>query len=116
MFRVPAPARRRKKVFSEGALLARLKRYEELLKNNGIVVEEAQDLPVNATLAESSTPPLRPDTDAKSSVNAQTTFLQYQADQAGQLLVDRGKSRFIENNLWVSASTEVKSSHRSCLD
>jgi hypothetical protein len=108
VFRVPPTPRRRKKRPPEAALLARLKRYEELLKSNGIDVEGAHSPPASSTVSPlSPTRPSQQSTDHSYDINRHPAFFQYQESQAGQLLVDQGKSRFIENNLWFRASTEV---------
>lgn len=111
VFRVPPPARRRKKQTPEAQLLERLKKYEELLRSNGIVFEHA-----HSTLEPSLTPslsictPTQQIPERRYDINQHPAFFQYQNAQSGQLLVDRGKSRFIENNLWVNASSEVQHS------
>lgn len=43
IYRDPAPPRRRKRRTPEDLLLARLKRYEELLKNAGVKVDRIED-------------------------------------------------------------------------
>lgn len=112
IFRVPPPPRRRRRRSPDAALLTRLKRYEEVLKRNGIDVEDDQSPAVSSTTSALSPSNASQHSNARSTarsydLNKHPAFLQYQDSQAGQLLVDRGKSRFIENTLWVRASSEV---------
>ena len=109
VFRVPPAPRRRRKQPLEAALVARLERYEELLKSNGIDFTGSFSPAVSSTVPSPSPgSPLPPNTEKSYDVNEHPLFVQYQESQPGQLLVDRGKSRFVENNLWFSASTEVR--------
>lgn len=108
IFRVPPPPRRRRRRSPDAALLARLKRYEDLLKHNGIDVEDGHSPAKSSTASVLSPSSASQSSTARSyDLNTHPAFLQYQESQAGQLLVDRGKSRFIENTLWVRASDEV---------
>ncbi|EXJ90761.1 hypothetical protein A1O1_03865 [Capronia coronata CBS 617.96] len=106
VFRVPPAPRRRKRRPPEEILLARLKKCEELLQTMGVDVDS------------SSTPTISPATtnDAQTSASqlgAEPTYSRHglftaPGSNSGQLIVDRGKSRFIENNLWTSVSTEFQ--------
>lgn len=112
VFRVPPPPRRGRRRSPDAALLARLKQYEELLKRNNIDIEDAQSPATSSTTSALSPSSASQQgnfrsTDRSYDLNKHPAFLQYQDSQAGQLLVDRGKSRFIENTLWVRASSEV---------
>ncbi|OAP54767.1 hypothetical protein AYL99_11215 [Fonsecaea erecta] len=120
IFRIPPPARRRKKRTQEDLLLARLKKCEELLKSKGIDIDTevaSSSLSASVTLESpsSSQPPIgspQPlDPDAESVLAKQRQiFAAYppELQKSGQLIVDQGKSRFIENPLWASLSDEFR--------
>ncbi len=113
VFRVPPPPRRRKKRTQEEVLVARLKRCEELLKSKGIDIDSPQSptgLDTTSSMDSVTNAPLLPSPTAASSDFAitHTEIFPSQGTKGGQLLVDHGKSRFIENNLWTSLSNEVR--------
>ena len=120
IFRIPPAPRRRKKRTPEDLLLARLKRCEELLKTNGIDIDSpstfkgtaSEDtttlVPANKLQASEHFNPVH-----ANSIDPRFEAFTKQASDAkkpGRLLVDQGKSRFIENNLWTSLSDEVSKS------
>ncbi|KIW93273.1 uncharacterized protein Z519_05878 [Cladophialophora bantiana CBS 173.52] len=118
-FRIPPAPRRRKKRTQEDLLLARLKKCEELLKSKGIDI----DTEVTSTVASTSTVLESPSSTQPISTPQQHSpstesviakqreiFAAYppELQKSGQLIVDQGKSRFIENPLWASLSDEFR--------
>lgn len=111
VFRTPPAPRRRKKRPQEEILLARLKQCEDLLRSKGIEVDTS-DVPGQS--AAPSDPPSHdtslPSPDTGMTGNrppSESIFFPGANPKTGQLIVDQGKSRFIENNLWASVSEEV---------
>ncbi|KIX03892.1 uncharacterized protein Z518_07445 [Rhinocladiella mackenziei CBS 650.93] len=110
VFRIPPAPRRRKKRPQEELLLARLKKCEDLLKSKGISID-SPDIPGPSSTSPTDTVPGAshnlPDAVLRGSqaefyASPDTTV------KSGQLIVDHGKSRFIENNLWTSVSSEFQ--------
>lgn len=99
IFRIPPAPRRKKKRPQDELLLARLKKCEDLLKSKGIDIDSPQS-PTMSTAASTDTPVSIPQPGSG-------FFASPEGDKSGQLLVDHGRSRFIENNLWTSVSNEV---------
>jgi hypothetical protein len=93
--KAPTVPRRRKGQISKGDLLARLRRCEELLKSHGVKVEdevEAQE-PIDQQMV------ISPD-DSRSPESAANI---------GKLIIERGHSRYIENEIWSELGDEVRS-------
>jgi hypothetical protein len=91
-------------------LVARLKKCEELLKSKGIDIDGPQSPTGVDTGSSTDSPSLLRSATASGSdftLNPAGMF-PGQGNKGGQLLVDHGKSRFIENNLWTSLSDEVR--------
>ncbi|KAL2433717.1 Aurofusarin cluster transcription factor aurR2 [Exophiala dermatitidis] len=105
IFRVPPAPRRRKKRPPEEMLLARLKKCEELLQKMGVDIDSSNTpiSPAAPTDPPASAGQFSPDATATGS-----EFFVPPSHKTGQLIVDHGKSRFIENNLWTSVSTEFQ--------
>jgi len=107
VFRVPAAPRRKKKRPQEEILLAKLKQYEELLQSKGINVDEIQSSSTVTSGAGSSSQPTVPSFSAETELPGSHT--DYYTHPKGKLIMDQGRSLFIENNLWTSVSEEVSS-------
>ncbi|KAK4945764.1 hypothetical protein LTR10_015112 [Elasticomyces elasticus] len=105
VFRVPPPPRRRKKRLQEDALLERLRKCEQLLKSKGISVDGTPSTTESPTVG-SDTPTVPPTDDFAAALSRFAVLPQFPASKNGQLLVNQGKSRFIENNLWTSVANE----------
>ncbi|EXJ82698.1 hypothetical protein A1O3_06512 [Capronia epimyces CBS 606.96] len=106
VFRVPPAPRRRKKRSAEETLVARLKKCEELLHSMGVDVDGS----TTPTITPAATTTDPPDSASQPSAESSSSLRQYfstSCSKTGQLIVDHGKSRFIDNNLWTSVSTEV---------
>ena len=114
VFRVPPPPRRRKKRLQEDALLERLRKCEDLLKSKGISVDGTPSTTESPDLATdgSTVPPNDTTDDFAKAVSHFDVLPQFPASKNGQLLVNQGKSRFIENNLWTSVANEVSNLFR----
>ncbi|KIX96500.1 uncharacterized protein Z520_07766 [Fonsecaea multimorphosa CBS 102226] len=119
IFRIPPAPRRRKKRTQEDLLLARLKKCEELLKSKGVDIDSeigSTGPAASTTLGSPSsshpiTSPHQLSPDAETVLARQREiFLTYPPElrKSGQLIVDQGKSRFIENPLWASLSDEFR--------
>ncbi|MCJ1353222.1 MAG: hypothetical protein MMC33_003207 [Icmadophila ericetorum] len=115
IFRIPAPPRRRRHARStaaDEAILARLKHYEDLLRANGIEFNSSSP-PSSTTASKTDTrsPPPTPPQDANHSItnpNPASTHRMPTDFSQGKLIVDHGRSRFIENKLWTTVSEESR--------
>lgn len=111
VFRTPPAPRRRKKRPQEEILLARLKQCEDLLRSKGIEVDALEasthsGVPSGPASYDTTIP--SPDTGMTGQrPPREVIFFPGENAKTGQLIVDQGKSRFIENNLWTSVSEEV---------
>ena len=106
VFRVPPAPRRRKKRPQEEVLVARLKKCEDLLRSKGIDVDTLENsIQSSGPDGPPSTSKFTPETPFTPSHDE--LFGPPAGEKPGQLIVDHGKSRFIENNLWTSVSGEV---------
>ncbi|KAH0833587.1 hypothetical protein AYO21_05266 [Fonsecaea monophora] len=119
IFRIPPAPRRRKKRTHEELLLARLKKCEELLRSKGVDIDNelTPTVPLALTTVESPLTSQRLGSPQQLSPAAETVirkqreiFAAYPPElkKSGQLIVDQGKSRFIENPLWASVSDEFR--------
>ncbi|KAK5046405.1 hypothetical protein LTR84_008207 [Exophiala bonariae] len=112
IFRTPPAPRRRKKRPQEEILLARLKQCEDLLRSKGIEVDTPEastqsGVPSGPASYDATVP--SPDTGMTGQrPPTEVIFFPGANAKTGQLIVDQGKSRFIENNLWTSVSEEFK--------
>ncbi|KAJ9609778.1 hypothetical protein H2200_006106 [Cladophialophora chaetospira] len=106
IFRVPAPPRRRKRKSTQDSIQARLKHYEDLLREKGI--DPASPA---AAISKSETTSTPEDGDQAPSPEAKPKVVNWAPGSAeGKLIVDQGRSRFIENKLWVTVSEELQHS------
>lgn len=109
VFRVPPAPRRRKKRPQEEVLLARLKKCEDLLKSKGISID-SPDAPTQSSGAATegtASSQISPEAQLLAS-NATSFFGDRASEKPGQLIIDHGKSRFLENTLWTSVSEEFR--------
>lgn len=92
--KAPTGPRRRRVQVSKGDLLARLRRYEELLESHGVKIEDEVEAqrPIDQQMV------LSPD-DVRS---PESTV------DIGKLIIERGHSRYIENDLWSELGDEVR--------
>ncbi|KAK9317815.1 hypothetical protein V1522DRAFT_437080 [Lipomyces starkeyi] len=106
IFRAPAAARRRKQKSPEAVVLARIKRYEELLKSAGVKIDpldDGHDLGRVAQLGQTA-----------ESVASEGSMIGIEKSspldilpmEDRKLIVDEGKSRYLENDLWMTVSDE----------
>ncbi|KAK2809889.1 hypothetical protein FQN49_008581 [Arthroderma sp. PD_2] len=106
IYRPPPPPRRRKRRSPEDALLARLRKCEELLKGLGVDVNKIDELKTNSPLAG----PEIPGPSSTAAIGSQTEPRGEEADmhdQFGRMIIGDGKSQFLENTLWVNLSDEI---------
>ncbi|KAJ9651529.1 hypothetical protein H2198_009197 [Neophaeococcomyces mojaviensis] len=118
IFRVPPAPRRRKKRTQEEILKTRLEHYEQILKSKGIDVYQdgvkAEDLPPEGSPESSSrhlespTSSTLPLSESLGRTSGETTMIPSRAFVSAQLIVDKNKSKFVENNLWTSLSDEFR--------
>jgi hypothetical protein len=120
IFRIPAPPRRRHPRTTDEAVLARLKHYEDLLRENGIEFNSSlstitgkadtspppsQDANHSTTLTASATDPNPASTHRMSLYpplhQPFTDFSQ------GKLIIDHGRARFIEKYILVSSYSHI---------
>lgn len=106
-FRIPPPSRRRRKKPHDEVLLARLKHCEDLLRSKGVDINSpASSNPQSLEYASRSTDGTStiPSPEVGSTPRGASCV---PFAKPGQLIIEHGKSRFIENNLWASVSDEV---------
>ncbi|OCT48296.1 putative C6 transcription factor [Cladophialophora carrionii] len=115
IFRVPPAPRRRRKRTQEDLLLARLRKCEDLLKSRGIDIDnpETQSRAASGPVTLESPPLTQPSSQQLSPAVSGTTgedliFAASEIRSSGRLIVDQGKSLFVENNLWASLSDEFQ--------
>ncbi|MCJ1477045.1 hypothetical protein MMC13_005716 [Lambiella insularis] len=102
VYRAPAPPRRRRKQTTEGALLSRLQRAEELLNSYGARINGSeQDRPESVTSGDSPAAVHTP-----SDVESKMQQTRLSNSEKGRLIVKDGNSRYFENNLWKNLSDE----------
>jgi len=115
VFRVPPAPRRRKKRTHEEILKARLEHYEHILRSKGIDVYQdgirAEDLPPERSSDSTSQPSGHPTSGTASPEPPQpgstgTLSTPSRRFDTAKLIVDKNRSRFVENNLWASLSEE----------
>ncbi|KLJ12378.1 hypothetical protein EMPG_09543 [Blastomyces silverae] len=106
MFRAPPAPRRRKKNSPESALLSRLKRYEEILRNHGINFDGSQDC-VQETRKTSSSGPAADAPDRGTNLPVRTKNNMDQTKEAGELVTAEGKSKYFTGTLWMSLRDEL---------
>ena len=109
IFRAPVPQRRRHRKPAEVTLLARLRRYEELLKGFGVKVEtlngdteiasRVEGLVIGTENAAGQSQE-NPSHIAAKKNQAQPTV------ERGEIVVKNGKTRYLENKLWTHLSDE----------
>jgi len=128
VYLVPAPPRRRKRS-DEKNLRAKLRRYEEHLKRAGIVIEEnTSESPTDTSPMEDVHESTGQEREVNSQSSAKTqnesrnvlssspftssqpqTFDRFLSGPTGRFVVDNsGKSRYLENNLWVTLNEELR--------
>lgn len=121
-YKDPAPPRRRKKRPPEEDLLDRCRRYEEMLKSYGADV----DAPLGGDgdsdarrasqggLSSSGKHDANDDNSREPSSTNGPSASQTRPD--GKLIVDQGKSRFLDNPLWESISQEFQNPNELLMD
>jgi hypothetical protein len=92
--KAPTLPRRRKAQISKGDLLARLRRCEELLEIHGVKVEDEIEAP-------------RP-TDQHMTHSTDDSRSPESTADIGKLVIERGHSRYFENDLWSDLGDEVR--------
>ncbi len=92
--KAPAGPRRRREQISNGDLLARLRRCEALLASHGVKVgdEVEAQRPISQQMVHSPHDSRSPES----------------AADIGKLVIERGHSRYIENDLWSELGDEVR--------
>ena len=111
IYRAPPAPNRRKKQPHEKYLLARLKDYESLLRSHGIGIENPimpAKPPSSNVVDRNALLDHQGSASSMQTGSATEPFIISNSRQAGQLIIDQGKSRFVENNLWTSLSQEVR--------
>jgi hypothetical protein len=122
VYLAPAPPRRRKRT-DEKNLLAKLRRYEEHLKRAGITIEKnASESPTDASAMEDVHESAEQDREVNSQSESRSvlsaspftsahpqTVDRFLSGPTGRFVVDNsGKSRYLENNLWVTLNEELR--------
>lgn len=127
IFRQPAPPRRRKKRTQEELLLARLRKYEDLLKSHGISPDSTSDQGLDATYEsyrDEAHHEISLDSGALSGALSGTSSRHYSSIKEknsrllvgsvdghnrdlGKLLVEPGRSKFFENSLYLGLNEEL---------
>lgn len=113
----PAPKRRAKN--TDRLLLAKIQKYEEQLKKAGASVDESGNLVPSPSIKTNIDPICSPaasrsGTSASLEVPSRASAPPHSRSPSktddGVLLQDSGKSRYVENNLWVSIKEELPTS------
>ncbi|KIX93515.1 uncharacterized protein Z520_10693 [Fonsecaea multimorphosa CBS 102226] len=104
VFRIPPAPRRRKRKSREDDVLARLKHYEELLRDQGIDPTTPSTTP---SKVDTTSPPLDDADNSTTSISKPTEPLWAPGSLHGRLIIDQGRSRFIQNKLWTTVSEEL---------
>ncbi|KIW80928.1 hypothetical protein Z517_03951 [Fonsecaea pedrosoi CBS 271.37] len=104
VFRIPPAPRRRKRKAREDDVLARLKHYEELLRDQGIDPTPPSTTP---SKIDATSPPLD-DADNPSKSGSKPAEPPWtNGSVQGRLIIDQGRARFIQNKLWTTVSEEL---------
>lgn len=99
IFRAPAPPRRRPRKSPEAALLARLRRYEELLKGVGVNFEPENEAELAGQMQNVELDQTGVSATPESSDGTSLKTPQYQAEATvvdGEVVVKNGKVRYLE--------------------
>ncbi|KAK2756714.1 hypothetical protein FQN54_005160 [Arachnomyces sp. PD_36] len=124
IYRAPAPPRRRKgrrelgqSAANEVTLIARLRRYEELLKRAGVRLDErdASEGVGALNIHDEASATSRTGEVGRQDHERQTIFdrrqgMGVEGNNSGKLISGDGKSRFFENHMWASLSDEFQDS------
>lgn len=112
VFRVPPAPRRRKKRTQEEILKARLTQYEDILRSKGIDVHKdgvkAEDLPPTSPESLDRTTSNESPSDVPGTLRASGGMMPQRPFVNPRLIVDQGRTRFVENNLWTSMAEEFR--------
>jgi hypothetical protein len=129
----PAPRRKRKKG-DQDLLAEKVMRYEEQLRGMGVTVDEQGQahMPHNLNLSPASTiygSDKHQRTGPSSSLSSERTVPVFRSSEhrvhritssekgrAGSLMLNAGKARFVDNNLWMTISDELPDSGRLLQD
>lgn len=109
IFRAPVPQRRRHRKPAEATLLARLRRYEELLKGFGVKIETINSDAEIASRVEGMAIDTEDATAESLENHAHMPGHRKQAQpqvERGEIVVKHGKTRYLENKLWTHLSDE----------
>lgn len=105
-YQTPLPPKRRKKQNRDEALHARLRKYEGMLKDLGVDVDDAKDgkNEENAYGINMNTDSRKPRSmsDDTSIDNVSHAISRAHDLNNGRLIVSQSKTRYVENNLWTS--------------
>ncbi|KAM5485537.1 hypothetical protein McanCB56680_001837 [Microsporum canis] len=106
IYRAPPAPKRRKRRSPEDTLLARLRKYEELLTGLGVDVNKIDEYKPNSPSAVSETPgpSYTPGNNYRAEPPGEETELN---NQFGRMIIGDGKSQLLENSLWVNLSSEI---------
>ncbi|MCJ1337752.1 hypothetical protein MMC09_003035 [Bachmanniomyces sp. S44760] len=121
VYRAPAPPRRRKKR-TEADLIARLKQMEDQLRTYGAKIEYADTETADGGfgdqemegLEQGSIPQIKggqftsPDLSPPMKEKEEETAVEGKPVETGRLVEEGSKSRFLENNTWISLSNEFQ--------
>ncbi|KAH8694981.1 fungal-specific transcription factor domain-containing protein [Talaromyces proteolyticus] len=111
-YRDPVPPRRRKKKLPEAAMVARLRRYEDVIRKAGIdtsLLEEdsrGESLPIRQPISAES----RLEYSSPPSFNAPISVPSGNTSKSGpgKFISREGRSLYLDNNLWKSVSNELQ--------
>ena len=109
VFRAPAAQRRRHRKPAEVTLLARLNRYEELLKGFGVSIETINGDTEIVNRVENIVIGNESPTGQSQENPARLPVKRHQAEptvERGEIVVRNGKTRYLENKLWTHLSDE----------
>lgn len=105
IYKPPPPPRRRKKGERDVDTTARLRMYEDALRQLGVDPEEVVKQGIwtgTANAADTPTKPFFP------SLGGDLLHKTHFPSQVGVLVTDEGKSRYLENGIWTSLQSEFR--------
>ena len=112
VFKPPAPTRRRPRKSPEAILLTKLRRYEDILKKNGVRIDPPKgetDLSQTVeemTISKQNCATVNHEPSDQVSVKSSIERHRKEAPGKGEIIMKNGKTRYLENPLWKQLSDD----------
>ncbi|DAA77947.1 TPA_exp: putative C6 transcription factor [Trichophyton benhamiae CBS 112371] len=107
IYRPPPAPKRRKRRSPEETLLARLRKYEELLVGLGVDVSNIDEHKSDSQHAAPEAPGLTYNSGSGSKTDPDGDQEEDLKNQFGRMIIRDGKTHLLENSLWVNLSSEI---------